>query len=173
MNHILKYQFFIFLLFPLIRICFSQSDSLEIYDSSFVELSTSKINSVSNTLQEIGEFPSDIDIIASAEIKNKGYFILNEALSDLPGFQFKYMLDFNSCIFQKGISIQKNMTLVLIDRIQINELKSVCLCGGGQYNHSNVEHIKVVFRLASIVYNTNAVSGIVINIIQSQMGLRA
>ncbi len=173
MTHLVKYQLFILMLFPLNSISFFQSDNLDICDLDFIQLSKLKVNSASETPKKIEELLSNIYIITSAEIKKGGYFVIDETLSDLPGFQFRNMIGFYSYIFQKEISNQKNIALVLIDGIQINELNSVCLCGGVQYNHSNFEHIKVVFGRALIVYDTSSVSGIVINIMQNQMGLRA
>ncbi|MEN8121499.1 MAG: TonB-dependent receptor, partial [Bacteroidota bacterium] len=57
-----------------------------------------------------------------------------------------------------------NKILILIDGVQINELNSGGFYGGGQYNLANVERIEVVYGPASVIYGTNAVSGI-INII--------
>jgi outer membrane receptor for ferrienterochelin and colicins len=142
----------------------AQSDSVDIYNLDLHQLSEVKITSVNKVEQNVMEVPSTIHIITAAEILERGYFTLDEALSDLPGFQFRDIVGFNSYIFQRGIPNQNNLTLVLIDGIQINELNSGGFYGGGQYNLSNVERIEVVFGPASVVYGTNAVSGI-INII--------
>lgn len=164
MGKIIKYQLCFLIIILVNRLSFSQQDSSEIYDYNFVQLSKLKITSASKAPQNIGEVPSTIFIITATEIKEKGYFTLEEALSDLPGFQFRNILGFNSYIFQRGIPNQNNLILVLIDGVEVNELNSGGFYGGGQYNLSNVERIEVVYGPASVAYGTNAVSGI-INII--------
>jgi len=143
------------------QLLFAQQDSLEIYDYDFSQLSKLKITSATKTPQHITEVPSTIFIISATEIEDKGYFTLEEALSDLPGFQFRNIVGYNSYVFQRGIPSQNNLILVLIDGVQVNELNSGGFYGGGQYNLSNVERIEVVYGPGSVVYGTNAVSGIV------------
>ena len=108
--------------------------------------------------------PTTIRIINSEEIKSRGYFTLEEVLSDLPGFQFRNILGVNSYVFQRGIPNQNNLTLILIDGVQINELNSGGFYAGGQFNLANIEKIEVVYGPSSVAWGTNAVSGI-INII--------
>lgn len=143
---------------------FAQMDSTSIFDLDFSQLSKIKITSASKVAQDINEIPSTIFVITESEIKENGYFTLEEALSNLPGFQFRNIQGMNSYIFQRGIPNQNNLTLLLIDGVQINELNSGGFYAGGQYNLSNVERIEVVYGPASVAYGTNAVSGI-INII--------
>lgn len=61
-----------------------------------------------------------------------------------------------SCVERR----QNSLILLLIDGIEINELNS----GGLQYNLENVKQIEVLYGPASVLYGTNAISGI-INII--------
>lgn len=143
---------------------FSQEDKLDVYNLNFGELSKLKIVSASKTEQDIHEVPTTIRVITAAEISEKGYFTFDEMLSDLPGFQFRNIMSLNSYIFQRGIPNQNNLTLVLIDGVQLNELNSGGFYGGGQYNMANIERVEVVYGPSSVAYGTNAVSGI-INII--------
>jgi outer membrane receptor for ferrienterochelin and colicins len=159
-----KYYFCLFILVIFNRPSFPQTDSSDIYNYNFNQLSELKITSASKAPQIIGEVPSTIFIVAATEIKEKGYFTLDEVLSDLPGFQFRNILGINSYVFQRGVPSQNNLILVLIDGIQVNELNSGGFYGGGQYNLSDVERIEVVYGPASVAYGTNAASGI-INII--------
>ncbi|RPH26704.1 MAG: TonB-dependent receptor [Bacteroidales bacterium] len=159
-----KYYLFSFLLFIINLSSIAQTDSSDIYDYSFSQLSKLKITSASKTPQSIGELSSSIYIISALEIKERGYFTLEEALSALPGFQFRNIQGMNSYVFQRGLPSQNNLILLLMDGVQVNELNSGGFYGGGQYNLSNVERIEVVFGPASVAYGTNAVSGI-INII--------
>lgn len=143
---------------------FSQNEKLDIYHLAFNDLSKMKVVSASKVEQNIGEVPTTIRIINSEEIKHKGYFTLEEVLSDLPGFQFRNILGINSYVFQRGIPNQNNLTLILIDGVQINELNSGGFYAGGQFNLANIEKIEVVYGPSSVAWGTNAVSGI-INII--------
>lgn len=163
MNRVLIYLFSFLFIFGF-KISLSQTDSTDIYDLNLSQLSKVKISSVSKTLEKITEVPSTVFLITASEIKEKGYFTLEEAISDLPGFQFRNINGFNSYVFQRGVPSQNNLILVLIDGIQVNELNSGGFYGGGQYNLSNVERIEVIYGPASVAYGTNAVSGL-INII--------
>lgn len=149
--------------FPVGKI-FAQRDSTDIYDLTLSQLSKLKISTVSKVEQSLGEIPSTIFVITASEIKEKGYFTLEETLSDLPGFQFRNILGLNSYVFQRGIPNQNNLTLILIDGVQVNELNSGGFYGGAQYNLSNVERIEVIYGPSSVFYGTNALTGI-INII--------
>lgn len=160
-NKIIIYKLCIIILIFINRLSFTQTDSLDIYDFDFDQLSKLQITSASKAPQNIGEVPSTIFVIRAAEIKEKGYFTLEEALSDLSGFQFRNMVGLNSYVFQRGIPSQNNLILVLIDGIQVNELNSGGFYGGGQYNLSNVDRIEIIYGPASVAYGTNAISGII------------
>jgi outer membrane receptor for ferrienterochelin and colicins len=159
-----RFILYLIVLASVSELSYAQVDSLDIYDYNFNQLSRLKVTSAAKVSQRIGELPSTIYIISSSEIREKGYFTLDEVLSDLPGFQFRNILGFNSYIFQRGVPNQNNLILLLIDGVQVNELNSGGFYGGGQYNLSNVERIEVVYGPASVAYGTNAVTGI-INII--------
>jgi len=133
----------------------------ELIELSLEDLSKVKVVSVSKRLQIISEAPATVRVITAKHIKERGYLTLDEALADLPGFQFRNMVGYNSYVFQRGVASQNNLILILIDGIQINELNSGGFYGGGQYNLSNVERIEVVYGPASALYGTNAISGIV------------
>ncbi len=105
--------------------------------------------------------PATLRVITAEEIRERGYTTLEEALGDLPGFQFRNIQGFNSYVFMRGVPQQNNKILLLVDGIQINELNSGGFYGGGQFNLTNVARIEVVYGPASALYGTNAVSGIV------------
>lgn len=136
----------------------------DILKMSFTELMNIEVISASKVQQPIKDVAATIQVISADQIKARGYFTLEEALSDLPGFQFRNILGFNSYVFMRGAPNQNNLILVLVDGIQINESNSGGFYAGGQFNLSDVERIEVVYGPASSLYGTNAVSGI-INII--------
>jgi outer membrane receptor for ferrienterochelin and colicins len=144
---------------------FSQvSDTLKAEDilrMSFNDLINTKVISASKVQQQIKDVAATVQVISADQIKDRGYFTLEEALSDLPGFQFRNIVGFNSYIFMRGAPSQNNLILLLVDGVQINELNSGGFYGGGQFNLSDVERIEVVYGPASALYGTNAISGIV------------
>lgn len=128
------------------------------------ELMNVEVVSVSRVKEPAREATATVLVITAAEIKERGCQTLEEALSGLPGFQFRDIAGFNSYVFMRGLPSQNNLVLVLVDGVQINELNSGGFYGGAQYNLANVKRIEVVYGPASALYGTNAVAGI-INII--------
>lgn len=150
-------------------VCFAfmalaQPDTINIYERSLYELSQISISSEKKTVQKLNHTSSTIRIITSEQIEKKGYFTLEDALAELPGFQFRDIQGLNTYSFLRGLPRQNNAIIVLIDGIQINELNSGGFYGGGQYNLANVERIEVLYGPASVIYGSNAISG-VINIV--------
>lgn len=147
---------------------FSQDlDSLKINDLFNMPLNdflNVTIVSASKTEQHIKEAAATVHVITAEQIKERGYFTLEEALSDLPGFQFRNTVGFNSYVFMRGAPSQNNLILLLVDGVQINELNSGGFYAGGQFNLSTIDRIEVIYGPASALYGTNALSGI-INII--------
>lgn len=144
-----------------------EADTLKAEDilkMSLTDLMNVKVISASKTEQQIKDVAASVQVISADQIKERGYFTLEEALSDLPGFQFRNIMGFNSYVFMRGAPSQNNLILLLVDGVQINELNSGGFYGGGQFNLADVERIEVVYGPASALYGTNAVSGI-INII--------
>jgi len=109
----------------------------------------------------INKVPATVRVITSDEIRDNGYFTLEDVLADLPGFQFRNILGFNSYAFMRGVPSQNNKILLLVDGIQINELNSGGFYAGGQFNLTNVDRIEVVYGPGSAIYGTNAISGII------------
>lgn len=109
----------------------------------------------------VNQVPATVRVITAEQIAENGYLTLEDALADLPGFQFRNILGFNSYVFLRGIPSQNNTILLLVNGIQINELNSGGFYGGGQLNLGNVERIEVVYGPASALYGTNAISGVV------------
>jgi outer membrane receptor for ferrienterochelin and colicins len=144
-----------------------ESDSLNYEDvlkMSLADLMNTRVVSASKSIQMVKDVPAAVRVITAEQIKDRAYFTLEEALADLPDFQFRNIVGFNSYVFMRGASSQNNLILLLVDGIQINELNSGGFYAGGQFILSDVEQIEVVYGPASALYGTNAVSGI-INII--------
>ncbi|RPI05023.1 MAG: hypothetical protein EHM64_08010, partial [Ignavibacteriae bacterium] len=99
--------------YPSLKAEQNKPGTLDVYDLSLTHLPELEITSASKVAQKVSEVPSTVFIIPAAEIKENGYMTLEEALSDLPGFQFRYIEGFNSSVFQRGIPNQNNLTLLL------------------------------------------------------------
>ena len=136
----------------------------KLLELSLEELMNIEVVTASKKPQRLSEAPATVRVITAEQIKERGYFTLEEALSDLPGIQFRDIIGFNSYVFMRGVPSQNNLIVMMVDGIQINELNSGGFYGGGQFNLSNVKRIEVVYGPASALYGTNAASGI-INII--------
>lgn len=157
----------VFCIFSFGGILYSQQNLDKLLEMDLMELVNLKIISATKMPEALNQTPASVYIITREQIEENGYFTLEEALSDLPGFQFRNILGFNSYVFMRGIPSQNNLILLMVDGIQINELNSGGFYAGGQFNLSNVERIEVVYGPASALYGTNAVSGI-INIITKE-----
>jgi outer membrane receptor for ferrienterochelin and colicins len=142
----------------------------DVLNMSLVDLMNVKVVTASKTQQSIKDVAATVHVITSEQISDRGYFTLEEALSDLPGFQFRNILGFNSYVFMRGAPSQNNLILLMVDGIQINELNSGGFYAGGQFILSDVEQIEVVYGPASALYGTNAVSGIINIITKKPLG---
>ncbi|RJP69048.1 MAG: TonB-dependent receptor [Ignavibacteriales bacterium] len=147
-----------------IKIYSQEPDTLKVEDilqMSFTDLMNIEVITASKVQQQIKDVSATVQVISADQIKERGYFTLEEALSDLPGFQFRNIVGFNSYVFIRGAPSQNNLILLLVDGVQINELNSGGFYGGGQFNLNDVDQIEVVYGPASALYGTNAISGII------------
>lgn len=133
-------------------------------DLGLEELMEIKVSSASKRAESVTEAPATVRVITAEQIRERGYLTLEQALAELPGVQFRNPLSLNGYVFVRGVPNQNNLTLVLVDGVEINELNSGGFYAGGQYNLANVQRIEVVYGPTSALYGTNAVSG-VINIV--------
>ena len=171
MKRLLFSIIFIQALFFSIPMSGQKTDTLQVEDilnMSFTDLMNAKVITASKMSQSIRDVAANVHIVTAEQIRTRGYFTLEEALSDLPGFQFRNILGYNSYIFMRGAPSQNNLILLLVDGIQINEINSGGFYAGGQFILSDVERIEVVYGPASAMYGTNAVSGI-INVITKKV----
>lgn len=125
------------------------------------ELLSLKVVSALKVPETINRTPATVRVITAQQIRDNGYFTLEDALAALPGIQFRNILGFNSYSFIRGVPSQNNKILVLVDGVQVNELNSGGFYGGLQYNLNDIDRIEVVYGPASALYGTNAVSGII------------
>ncbi len=145
---------------------FSTSASEKPADLSLEELLTLKVTTASKREQNISEAPAAMVVITARQIQERAYLYLDDALRDLPGFDFIHL---NGCFptiwTQRGLYGDENKrTLVLIDGFVENNLFEGNVLGGPQYSLHNVKRIEILYGPASALYGANALNGI-INII--------
>src|SRR3989339_17567 len=157
----------VLMIFMNISHCYAQNDSTHYWEYSLEKLRQTEITTASKYNQKSFEVPATVKIITAVEIKERGYFTLDDVLADLPGFQFRNIQGFNSYVFMRGIPNQNNYIILMIDGVQINEINSGGFYGGAQYNLNNIKQVEIIYGPASAIYGTNAVSG-VINIITNE-----
>lgn len=140
----------------------SQNSEMDLLlDLGIEELLNTKIVSASKTAQNFSTIAASVKVITATEIHQRGYQSLQDILSDLPGFQFRDIQGFNSYVFQHGIPNQNNLTLLMIDGVQVNELNSGGFYGGMHFNLENIEQVEIIYGPASALYGTNALTGII------------
>ena len=79
-----------------------EQDTLETEDvltMSLADLMNIKVVTASKTKESIKDVAATVHVITAEQIRDRAYFTLEEALSDLPGFQFRNILGFNSYVF--------------------------------------------------------------------------
>ena len=120
-----------------------------------------KVTTASKSEESVQQTPATVRVITADMIRDRGYMSLEDALSDVPGIQFRNIVGFNSYVFMRGLPNQNNLILLMIDGVIINELNSGGFYGGLQYNLCNVKQIEIVYGPASAMYGTNSISGII------------
>jgi outer membrane receptor for ferrienterochelin and colicins len=110
--------------------------------------------------------PASVVVITRQQIMERGYESLEDALRDLPGFDFIHVQGTWPTIWtQRGLYGDENKrTLLLIDGIVENNLLEGSVLGGPQYSLHGVERIEVTYGPASALFGANAFGG-VINIV--------
>ncbi|MCP4702092.1 MAG: TonB-dependent receptor [Gammaproteobacteria bacterium] len=126
-------------------------------------LAVNIITSVSKKPENLQDAPATAMIITARQIRERGYEFFDEALRDLPGFDFVHVHGTYPLIWaQRGIYGDENKRmLVFIDGIVENNILEGSVLGGSQYSLHNVERIEVIWGPASALYGANAFTGIV------------
>ena len=72
-----------------------ETELSDLLEMDFEQLLNVEVITASKTLKRINEVPATVRVISAIKIKENGYLTLDEALSDLPGFQFRNIVGFN------------------------------------------------------------------------------
>ena len=126
----------------------------ELVELDLIELMDYPVISATKQLKPLSKVPATVRVITAEEIENYGYMTLEEALSDLPGMQFRNQNSSNTYTFMRGAPSQNNLILLMIDGVKINEINSGGFYGGMQHNLSNVKRIEVLYGPSSVGFGT-------------------
>ncbi len=129
----------------------------------FRSLLQTPVVTASLLLQKPWEAPAKIVVITGEEIRRRGYQDLEEALHDLAGFNFeKGMGTTWSQIYMRGERTNdSDRFLFLWDDLVMNDLHGNVTWLERQFPMSAIEHVEILYGPASLLYGTNAMSGIV------------
>ena len=135
-----------------------------LYSNDHIELSEITVTSATKTKQAIKDITSNVDVITSAELEERHFVSVTEALNSLAGISFvsNGSLGNTSNIYVRGMDT--NRVLVLIDGIRYQDPSNT---SGAAFSHlmiSDIEKIEVVKGPQSGVWGADASAG-VINII--------
>lgn len=110
----------------------------------------------------IGDIPASVTVLSGADLRARGVVAVSDALQEVPGIAVARTGSFGgqTALFVRGG--QSNYTKVLIDGVPVNQ-------SGGDFDFAtlttdNVERIEIVRGPSSVVWGSDAVTG-VINII--------
>jgi len=120
--------------------------------------------SATKTSQKIKDVTSNVSVITAADIEDRGYTTVTEALNALPGISFTQNggLGTSTSIQLRGMDSKR--TLVLIDGVRYNDITGL---SGAPFSHlmlDNIAQIEVIKGAQSGIWGADASAG-VINII--------
>ena len=151
-------------------LCIAQTDSIARVDSltglSLEQLMNIKVVTATGFMQTSEEAPATITVITAQEIKDRGYFQLQDALRDIPGIDLIHINGYSpTLIYFRGMYGAENLrALLMIDGIAENNILGTNDIAGPAYSLQNVNRIEIIWGPASALYGANAFGG-VINII--------
>jgi vitamin B12 transporter len=116
----------------------------------------------------IGDIPASVTVLSGADLKARGVVTVSDALREVPGVSIARTGSFGgqTSLFVRGG--QSNYTKILIDGVPMNQ-------SGGSFDLAtlttdNVERIEVVRGPSSVVWGSDAVTGVVNIITRSGRG---
>lgn len=132
-----------------------------------ISLETITVTTANKTAQSLADITSNINVITSSDIEDRGFTTVTEALSSLAGISFTANggLGGTSAMYLRGMDSRS--TLVLIDGIRYNDVTSL---SGAPFEHlmvGDIEQIEVVKGAQSGIWGADASAG-VINIISKK-----
>ncbi len=143
-----------------------KEDATASAESIFKLLENIEVVTATRTKTKIKEAPAAVYVITAQQIRERGYRTLDDALHDVPGFDFQHTNGlYPNLGHQRGLIGNMQRTLLYVDGVPDNNLNENAMLGGSSaFPLANVERIEIVAGPASALYGANAFNGI-INII--------
>ena len=128
------------------------------------DLGTITVTGATKTEQSIKDITSNVEVITSAELEEKNYTTVAQALNSLPGINFTSSGGVGSAasIMLRGMDTKR--VLVLIDGISFKDPSSTSGTAFAHLMAKDIERIEVVKGALSSIWGNDATAG-VINII--------
>lgn len=136
----------------------------QLHAQEAVNLDTITVSSATKSEQSIKDITSNVNVITSAEIEEKHYTTVVEALNSVAGINFTKNggLGTATSVYLRGFDSKR--VLVLIDGIRYNDITGI---SGAPFEHlmiSDIQQIEIIKGAQSGVWGADASAG-VINII--------
>ncbi|MDP6776878.1 MAG: TonB-dependent receptor plug domain-containing protein, partial [Candidatus Latescibacteria bacterium] len=143
-----------------------EEDLDQLLDMGLEALMDLEVVTASKKPQTVAEAPANIAVITREMIERRGYRTLEEALRDLPGFDFttsqpsgEYPTHF---IFRGITDVGQTKTLMMVDGIVRNDASNGWFQNVGYaFTLNDVERIEVISGPGSALYGANAYAGLV------------
>lgn len=128
-----------------------------------------KVVTASGFAQTTAQAPSTITVITAAQIRERGYEQLEDALRDVPGIDMVHINGYApTLIYFRGMYGAENLrALLMIDGIAENNILGSNDMAGPAYSLHDVDRIEIIWGPISALYGANAFGG-VINIISKK-----
>lgn len=122
-----------------------------------------QVLSASKVLQYPRMAPAKVVVITAEDLRARGYLDLEEALHDLAGFDFEKGMGVHwSQIYMRGLrSTNSDRFLFIWDGVIQNDLNAQVSWLERQFPIAGVERIEILFGPASLLWGSNAFSGII------------
>jgi outer membrane cobalamin receptor len=140
----------------------------------FLQVINTPVVSASQMLQTARKAPAKVLTITGQEIRARGYTDIEQILHDFGGFDFEKGMGVHwSQIYMRGErSTNSDRFLFIWDGVIQNDIWAQVTWMEKQFPLSSIERIEIMYGPASLLWGTNAISGI-INVITRKPGAMA
>lgn len=158
----------LFYILALSDIFCQESDISDIDEISLDDLFDVKVVTVSKTEQVSSDAPATIHVVTAEQIKNRGYFNLQELLEDIPEIEIQRqsIAESKNLYTLRGVPGNEKF-IIMLDGLRINSVIATPQPVSTNYPLANAERVEVIIGPASALYGADAFTGI-INIISKK-----
>lgn len=150
--------------FPLLGLSLAAQEAAEVdILKAFERLQNVPVVSASRLSQDPKWAPAKVVVITASDLRRRGYLDLEEVLHDLAGFDFEKGFGSHwSQIYMRGErSTNSDRFIFIWDGVIQNDIWAQVTWFERQFPLSAIERIEVMYGPASLLYGSNAMSGII------------